>query len=148
MSKTVAVIPGDGIGPEVVDAALQVLDALDLEIDYLHADAGLACYQREGAYLPEATLTAVRAADAVLFGAITSADDVLRMVVGGAYPYFFARGEGFPAEMEVRGEVYMPIAAFDEKLPDILEYRLLSEALILRDVKANIIVDFIPNAIQ
>ncbi|MFA5860516.1 MAG: isocitrate/isopropylmalate dehydrogenase family protein [Candidatus Thermoplasmatota archaeon] len=76
MAKTVAVIPGDGIGPEVIDAALDVLDALDLDIDYLHASAGLACYQREGAYLPEATLTAVRAADAVLFGAITSPLDV------------------------------------------------------------------------
>lgn len=72
MSKTIAVIPGDGIGPEVIEAALAVLDALDLPIDYLHADAGLACKKREGEYLPEATLTAVRAADAVLFGAITS----------------------------------------------------------------------------
>ena len=72
MSKSVAVIPGDGIGPEVVGAALRVLDALDPEIDYLHVDAGLACKQREGEYLPEATLTAVREADAVLFGAITS----------------------------------------------------------------------------
>lgn len=71
-AKTIAVIPGDGIGPEVIDAALEVLDALDVDVDLLHADAGLACFQREGEYLPEATLTAVRAADAVLFGAITS----------------------------------------------------------------------------
>ena len=72
MPKTVAVIPGDGIGPEVIRSALRVLDALDPEIDYLHVDAGLACKKREGDYLPEATLTAVREADAVLFGAITS----------------------------------------------------------------------------
>src|SRR5438552_6682747 len=72
MTKTIAVIPGDGIGPEVVDAALEVLDALDVPLDLLHASAGLACYQREGSYLPEATLAAVREADAVLFGAITS----------------------------------------------------------------------------
>ena len=72
MSKTVAVIPGDGIGPEVVDAALEVLDALDVELDYLHASAGLATKKREGTYLPDATLAAVREADAVLFGAITS----------------------------------------------------------------------------
>lgn len=72
MTKAIAIIPGDGIGPEVVEAAVRVLDALDLEIDYLHADAGLACKKREGEYLPEATLAAVREADAVLFGAITS----------------------------------------------------------------------------
>ncbi len=72
MTKTVAVIPGDGIGPEVVSAALRVLDALDPDIEYIHADAGLACKQRTGNYLPEATLAAVRACDAVLFGAITS----------------------------------------------------------------------------
>ena len=72
MAKSIAVIPGDGIGPEVIDAALDVLDALDLPIDLLHADAGLACKKSTGDYLPEATLTAVREADAVLFGAITS----------------------------------------------------------------------------
>lgn len=72
MTKSIAVIPGDGIGPEVVDAALKVLDALDLDVEYLHASAGLACKKRTGEYLPEATLTAVREADAVLFGAITS----------------------------------------------------------------------------
>lgn len=72
MTRTVAVIPGDGIGPEVIDAALRVLDAVDAPFDLLHADAGLACRKRLGEYLPEATLTAVRAADAVLFGAITS----------------------------------------------------------------------------
>ena len=72
MGKTVAVIPGDGIGPEVVDAALDVLDALDVELDYLHANAGLETKRREGTYLPDATLAAVREADAVLFGAITS----------------------------------------------------------------------------
>lgn len=72
MTKQVAVIPGDGIGPEVIDAALRVIDALDLEIDYLHADAGLENKRRTGEYLEEATLAAVREADAVLFGAITS----------------------------------------------------------------------------
>lgn len=72
MSKSVAVIPGDGIGPEVIDAALLVLDKLDLDVDLLHVDAGLQCKKDTGDYLPEATLAAVREADAVLFGAITS----------------------------------------------------------------------------
>ena len=72
MTKAVAVIPGDGIGPEVIDAALDVLDHLDVDLELLHVDAGLACRKRTGTYLPDATLAAVREADAVLFGAITS----------------------------------------------------------------------------
>jgi isopropylmalate/isohomocitrate dehydrogenase-like protein len=74
--KKVCVIGGDGIGPEVVGAALRVLDAAGSPFERLPADAGLACHQRTGDYLPEATLAAVREADAVLFGAITSPLDV------------------------------------------------------------------------
>lgn len=60
------------MGPEVVRAALAVLDALHVDVEYLHAEAGLACKERTGSYLPDATIAAVREADAVLFGAITS----------------------------------------------------------------------------
>ncbi|MEA3199878.1 MAG: methanogen homoisocitrate dehydrogenase [Thermoplasmata archaeon] len=69
-------IGGDGIGPEVTDAALSVVKATGAALDYLPAQAGLACYQKTGSYLPDATLSAVREADAVLFGAITSPLDV------------------------------------------------------------------------
>jgi len=70
--KRVCVIPGDGIGPEVVAAARRVLDAVAPPVDYTEADAGLACRKRTGHYLPQATLDAALGADAVLFGAITS----------------------------------------------------------------------------
>ena len=68
----VLVIPGDGIGVEVVPAALQVLLAADVELDLEHAEAGWDCFQRTGTALPEATLEAARASDAILFGAVSS----------------------------------------------------------------------------
>lgn len=68
----VLAIPGDGIGQEVVPAALAVLRATGLPLDVAEAEAGWACFQRTGAALPEATLAAARQADAVLFGAVGS----------------------------------------------------------------------------
>ncbi|MFN8502131.1 isocitrate/isopropylmalate dehydrogenase family protein [Kouleothrix sp.] len=68
----VLAIPGDGIGQEVVPAALEVLRATGLPLEIAKADAGWACFQRTGAALPEATLAAARQADAVLFGAVGS----------------------------------------------------------------------------
>jgi 3-isopropylmalate dehydrogenase len=66
----VAVLPGDGIGPEVVAEALRVLEALDLGLVFETAAVGGAAYQTTGHPLPEATLALARGADAILFGAI------------------------------------------------------------------------------
>lgn len=66
----VAVLPGDGIGPEVVVEALRVLEALDLGLVFETAAVGGAAYQTTGHPLPEATLALARGADAILFGAI------------------------------------------------------------------------------
>lgn len=67
----IAVLPGDGIGPEVTRAALQVLDALALPGLTIHeGDAGGIAYRRHGHPLPADTLEMARAADAVLFGAV------------------------------------------------------------------------------
>lgn len=68
----VCVIPGDGIGPEVIDAALQVLRAIAPEITLIEAQAGWASFQASGTALPSATLAAARRADALLFGAVAS----------------------------------------------------------------------------
>jgi isocitrate dehydrogenase (NAD+) len=59
MSQTIAVIRGDGIGPEIMDATLQVLDALQLGLSYDFIDAGLAAYEKHGELLPAATLDAI-----------------------------------------------------------------------------------------
>ncbi|MCL4464854.1 MAG: isocitrate/isopropylmalate dehydrogenase family protein [Chloroflexi bacterium] len=76
MSKRVCVIEGDGIGREVVPAALSVLAALRLPFDYTLAKAGYGCYQECGDSIPAATVAACREADAVLFGAVTTPPDI------------------------------------------------------------------------
>ncbi|MDZ4719730.1 MAG: isocitrate/isopropylmalate dehydrogenase family protein [Roseiflexaceae bacterium] len=68
----ICVIPGDGIGGEVIPAALAVLRATGLPIELTEAEAGWQCFQRHGTSLPDATLAAARAADAILFGAVAS----------------------------------------------------------------------------
>ena len=69
-------IEGDGIGREVVPAALSVLAALRLPLDYYPAKAGYACYQECGDPIPAETAAACRQADAVLFGAVTTPPDI------------------------------------------------------------------------
>lgn len=59
MSTTIAVIPGDGIGPEIMDATLRVLEALRLGLSYDFVDAGLAAQEKSGELLPQATLDAI-----------------------------------------------------------------------------------------
>jgi len=59
MSKTIAVIRGDGIGPEIMQACLRVMDALDAGLNYDFVEAGLAAQQRFGELLPQATLDAI-----------------------------------------------------------------------------------------
>ncbi|MDW5562656.1 MAG: isocitrate/isopropylmalate dehydrogenase family protein [Methanomassiliicoccus sp.] len=70
--KKVTVIPGDGIGPEVIAAALEVLRAVDAPLEMAEAGMGLSCFQATGSYLPEATIELLRGSDAAIFGAITS----------------------------------------------------------------------------
>lgn len=67
----IAVLPGDGIGPEVTAAALRVLETLALPgLTLFQGDVGASAYQRHGFPLPAETLDMARAADAVLFGAV------------------------------------------------------------------------------
>lgn len=70
--KQICLIPGDGIGQEVLPEAVRVLDALDLGFEYVEAEAGWAVFERTGRSVPEATLEAVKNADAALAGAFTS----------------------------------------------------------------------------
>jgi isocitrate dehydrogenase (NAD+) len=59
MTHTIAVIRGDGIGPEIMDATLGVLNALNLGLQYEYVEAGLAAYEKTGELLPAATLAAI-----------------------------------------------------------------------------------------
>ncbi|HPK32993.1 MAG TPA: 3-isopropylmalate dehydrogenase [Ottowia sp.] len=66
----IAVLPGDGIGTEIVAEAVKVLQALGLKFELEHADVGGTAYDRHGHPLPEATLKLAKEADAILFGAV------------------------------------------------------------------------------
>ncbi len=67
----IAVLPGDGIGPEVTAEAVAVLESLSLPgLTLFEGDVGGAAYHRHGHPLPEETLHMARAADAILFGAV------------------------------------------------------------------------------
>lgn len=73
MTYKIAVLPGDGIGPEIVNEALKVLNCLKadgLDVETEEAPLGGAAYDQYGHPYPEATQTLVRAADAVLLGAV------------------------------------------------------------------------------
>lgn len=67
--KRIAVVPGDGIGPEVMEQALRVLNAVgDFEVK--HGVAGGAAYDKHGSHMPEETLELCRQSDAILFGSV------------------------------------------------------------------------------
>jgi 3-isopropylmalate dehydrogenase len=66
----IAVLPGDGIGKEIVAEAIKVLRALGERFEFEFADVGGAAYESSGHPLPETTLRIAKAADAVLFGAV------------------------------------------------------------------------------
>ena len=69
--KTIALLAGDGIGPEIMAEAMKVLDALRLShLSVESALVGGAAYRSEGHPLPDATLALTRRADAILFGAV------------------------------------------------------------------------------
>ena len=77
----IAVVPGDGIGREVMQATLLVLDSLGIEFDYVYGEAGDECLEKTGCALPDETLEIIRNADACLFGAAgeTAADVIVKI---------------------------------------------------------------------
>jgi len=66
----IAVLPGDGIGAEIVVEAIKVLRALDLKLELEQAPVGGTAYAQTGDPLPPQTLALAKAADAILFGAV------------------------------------------------------------------------------
>ena len=70
MSHAILVIPGDGIGAEIMPHAVRVLEALDVGCEFSYAEMGGCAIDRHGTPLPPATLAAAKSADAVLLGAV------------------------------------------------------------------------------
>ncbi len=70
MSKHIAVLPGDGIGPEIMEQAVKVLNTLGQDFEMEWADVGGVAYANHGHPLPQSTLDLAMQSDAVLFGAV------------------------------------------------------------------------------
>jgi len=70
--KKITVIPGDGIGKEVMEAGLTVLESLNLNFDFLESEAGYECFQKNGTTIPEKTIKNAKKSVSTLFGASTS----------------------------------------------------------------------------
>lgn len=72
MTTTIAVIRGDGVGPEIMDASLRVLGAMRLGFEYEFVEAGLAAQEKFGELLPQATLDAIARHRVALKGPLTT----------------------------------------------------------------------------
>ena len=86
MSKyKISLIPGDGIGPELSEATMEVLNAVqkkfDIELDIIKVEAGDACYEKTGVALPEETVEVIRNSHACLKGPVgeTAADVIVKL---------------------------------------------------------------------
>jgi len=72
MSEKITIIKGDGIGPEIMDATLRVLDHLNLGLTYDFQDAGLEALEKHGELLPQGTLDTIKANGICLKGPLTT----------------------------------------------------------------------------
>jgi len=72
MRRKITVIPGDGIGPDIVKSALAILEKAGCEFDYEFVDAGLTALEKTGELLPQATLDAIAKNGVTLKGPLTT----------------------------------------------------------------------------
>ena len=72
MTHRICLLLGDGIGPEVIGCAEQVLRALPLDLDFVRSEIGFGAYERLGTPLPDSTLEEIRLSSAALFGAVAT----------------------------------------------------------------------------
>lgn len=72
----ICLLPGDGIGPEVIAAARSVLEALPIQFNWISGEIGYAAWQKCSNALSDETLEKIKASDASLFGAVTTPPDI------------------------------------------------------------------------
>lgn len=72
--KRICVLPGDGIGPEVVGSAIAVLKEVTDELQFEHAEIGQSAFKRLGSTFPPETADLMKRCDSALFGAVTSSE--------------------------------------------------------------------------
>ncbi|PCI59573.1 MAG: isocitrate dehydrogenase [Gammaproteobacteria bacterium] len=70
--QTITVIPGDGIGPSIIEATLKVLDKVGCDFEYEFADAGLTALEKQGELVPEETLALIEKNKITLKGPLTT----------------------------------------------------------------------------
>lgn len=127
---TIAVVPGDGIGPEVCQSAVQVLQAAvptGVELQFTYHDGGAGTFMTAGTALPDETLEACRQADAVLHGA-AGLPDV-------NYPDGTEAGQDFSMKMRSSLDLYAnirPIKHFEGIAPvlvanGVIDYVIVRE---------------------
>lgn len=68
----ICILPGDGIGPEVIRETVKILETLPINFEFVVGEIGYECYRKIGTPLPDETIAKVEEADATLFGAITT----------------------------------------------------------------------------
>jgi methanogen homoisocitrate dehydrogenase len=74
-SKKIAIVAGDGIGPEVIESALAVLDAADAQFERVPVEIGLSRWKRTGLAMSDEDLGVLKSCDCILFGAISTPPD-------------------------------------------------------------------------
>jgi len=68
----IAVIPGDGVGPDVIDATIKVLREVSPDLEYKYFEAGYTRYQKKGEAITDEILAELQEHGAILFGAVAS----------------------------------------------------------------------------
>jgi 3-isopropylmalate dehydrogenase len=128
MEKKIAVLPGDGIGPEVMREALRVLDAVQerfaLRLAYEFADVGGVAIDRHGAALPSGTLDVCQSADAILFGS-----------VGGP------KWEGLPPAQQPERAALLPLRKHFELFCNLRPARVFKSLAAASPLKPEIVKD-------
>ncbi|MDR3222741.1 MAG: isocitrate/isopropylmalate dehydrogenase family protein [Methanobrevibacter sp.] len=71
----ITTIGGDGIGPEVMEGTIAILEMLGLNFDFIEMEAGKKCLKKNGTTIPEETIKSAKKSHATLFGAITTVDN-------------------------------------------------------------------------
>ena len=85
MIPKIAIMRGDGIGPELTESTLKVLDAVEdrygVKLDFVEVEAGDSCLKKRGVALPEETISAIKSSDACLKGPVgeTAADVIVKL---------------------------------------------------------------------
>ena len=75
-SYTICTIGGDGIGPEVTQESIRLLQATGLSLQFIPEEAGFGAFQKYGTPLPQKTIDSARKSNAILFGAITTPPNI------------------------------------------------------------------------